>query len=365
MSDELVYVPGGDDDFIQLSKTPTGRLFKKHILSKGPLYYPGVRGGKVDIDDKFLETVVKNFEDHVVGHVQAPVVDGNNAHTEDPFRNIGEVVDLKIEDGKLYSYIDVRDEEASKKMGKTLLGASAMLSLDWKNTKTNKNVGPAIIHAAITNNPHLNDLEDFEEIISMSSVRDSNTSGGAIVLSNTPIKETKMDLDEMIASLRDEHGIDVPALQRAAAEAGTYAKLSADLQDALSTSGVLKLSNTEGEESSAEDIVAAVSQLAQDRVELSNKVDALVEDTAKTKAEKRVDDLVATGFIAPAKRDANLKLLLSNPEAFDELLPEKPIVELSNESGKEYKEDTHDVDVDAEIARLSSLGHSNGMTITA
>lgn len=170
-----------------------------------------------------------------------------------------------------------------------------------------------------------------------------------------------MDLDTLIASLRDEHGIDVPALQRVAAEAGTYAKLSADLQNALSESGVLKLSASEDGENTAEDIVAAVSQLAQDRVELSNKVDALVEDAATAKAEKRVDELVATGFIAPAKRDANLKLLLSNPDTFEELLPEKPIVALSSEAGKELKDEDHDVNVESEIARLSAFGADNGL----
>lgn len=172
-----------------------------------------------------------------------------------------------------------------------------------------------------------------------------------------------MDLDEMIASLRDEHGIDVPALQRAAAEAETVAKLSADLQDALTETGVLKLSA--GSESTAEDIVAAVTQLAEERVELSNKVDTLVQESAQAKAEKRVDELVAAGFITPAKRDANLKLLLSNPESFEELLPEKPLVELSNESGQEVKDDSHDVVVDDEIARLSALGEDSGLTIKA
>lgn len=361
MSNDLVYVPGGDDEFVALSKTPSGRLFRKHILSKGPLYY-GNR--TIDIDDDFLDTVVKNFNDHVVSHVQAPVVDSNNVHVEDPFRNIGEAVKIEREGDKLYSYIDVRDETAAPKMGKTLLGASAMLSLDWKNNKTNKKVGPALIHVAITNNAHLNDLEDFEEVLAMSAaVNDSNKSTRAVILSASPnSKESTMDLDEMIASLRDEHGIDVPALQLAASKAESYTKLSSDLQTALTENGVLKLSAGEGDENSAEDIVAAVSQLAQERVELSNKVDTLIEDAAQTKAEKRIDELVSGGFISPAKKDSQLKLLLSNAELFEELLPEKPIVELSAESGKEYKEGDHDVDVDNEITRLSALANN---TVTA
>lgn len=364
MSDDLVYAPGSDEGFVSLSN-PTGtRVFKKHILTKGPLYYPGVKGGKVDIDDDFLDTVVRNFNDHVVSHVQTPVVDKNNAHSEDPFRNIGEAIRVEREGDKLYSYIEVRDEAAAPKVGKTLLGASAMLSLDWKNNKTNKRVGPALVHVAITNNAHLNDLEDFEEVITMSSVNDSSTH--AVLLSATPTsKDAEMaDLDTLIATLRDEHGIDVPALQLSASNAAKFETLSTQLKDKLTASEVLKLSNND-EETSAEDIVAAVAQLAEDRVELSNKVDALVADAATTKAEKRIDELVAGGFITPAKRDAHLKLLLSNPDSFEDILPEKPVVELSIQSGDEIKDITHDgdVDVEAEVARLSAFGKNNGLTI--
>lgn len=257
MSDELYYVPGGDDTFVELSTSEGGKLFRKHILTKGPLYY----GNKtITIDDDFLDSVVRNFNEHVVSHVQAPVVDENNRHSEDPLRNIGEVVKVEREGDKLYSYIEVRDPVAAPKMGKTLLGASAMLSLNWKNNKTNKHVGPTLIHTAITNNAHLNDLEDFEEVLAMSSVSDSNNNRAVVLSAVQKPKESVMDLDEMIAKLRDEHGIDVPALQRTAAEAETIAKLSADLQDALTETGVLKLSA--GSESTAEDIVAAVCRAA-------------------------------------------------------------------------------------------------------
>lgn len=361
MTGELVYVPGGEDEFVELSRTSTGRVFRKHILSKGPLYYPGVKGGKVDIDDKFLDTIVENFNARVVSHVQAPVVDASNRHSEDPLRNIGEVIKVERDGDKLYSYIDVRDEEAANKMGKTLLGASAMLSLNWNNNKTNKRVGPALIHTAITNNAHLNDLDDFEEVLAMSSVDDS--SSRAVVLSAANNQgDTIMDLDEFITKGREEFDIDIPALQRAAAESGAYAKLSAQLQETLETSGLLKLSN-EGEEveTAAEDIVAAVTNIVETNVALSAKVDALAEDAARTKAEARVDALVKDGFITPAKRDSSLKLLLSNAELFEELLPEQPLVSLSSESGNEFKEESHDEIISEEIARLSAIGEAHGV----
>lgn len=354
--DDRVYVPGEDDGFVELSRTATGRKFRKHILSTGPLYYPGVKGGKVDIDEAFLTKLSENFNKKVCPIVQVPVVGDNNEHTEDPFRNVGEVVGVEVENGKAYAVIDARDEAAANKIGKTLLGASAMLSLDYTDTKTGQKAGPALLHVAITNRPHLTDLEDFEEVL-----LSHDSSSKAVVLSAAPNtnKETKMTLDELIAQARDEHGIDIPELQRVAADAGSLAKLSADIKSALSDGGVLKLSAES--EASTEDLVVAVTNIVETNVALSAKVDALVEESAKAKAEARVDELVAGGFITPAKRDANLKLLLSNPETFEELLPEKPLVALSAEKGDEFKDESHDASVQSEIARLTADAIAEGI----
>jgi hypothetical protein len=359
MEDELVYVPGEDDNFVSLSRTRSGKLFRKHILSEGAFYY---NDKKINIDKAFLSSVAKNFNDHVVSHVQAPVVDEKNRHSEDPFRNIGEVVGVEIENGKAYALIDVRDEVAAEKVGKTLLGASALLSLNWKNNLTNEYVGPALVHTAITNNAHLNNLEDFEEVLAMSNASsDSNKQAVMLTAAPTNSKESKMDLDEMIAVLRDEHGIDVPELQKTAGKADAFAALSATLQDTLVSSEVLSLSNSE-DETSAEDIVAAVSDLVQSRIELSAKVDTLVQESAHAKAEATVDAKIAEGFILPVKRDAALKLLLSDSQLFDEFLPEKPIA-LSIESGQDIKDDSHDETVESEVSRIAADAARNGIDI--
>ena len=369
MTTNLVYVPNDDTDFVSLSaselhlsRSVKGKLFKKHILSVGPLYYPGVKGGKVDVDDAFLQKVVTNFENKVRPIVQVPIVGDDNAHTEDPNRNIGEVVGLSVENGKLYSIIDVRDEAAVPKMGRTLIGASAMLSLDAMDNRTGKRSGPTLIHTVITNNPHVNELEEFEELLAASS-NDSSTEKAVLLSATDFSKESEMDLDTLIATLRDEHGIDVPALQRAASEAESFAKLSETLQDTLASSEVLKLSAADGAAPSAEDIVAAVATLAEERVELSAKVDTLVEESRNAKAEARVDELVAGGFITPVKRDASVKLLLSNSDLFEELLPEQPVVALSEESGREIKSEEQDVTIENEIARLSADAEAQGLNV--
>jgi len=356
MSDDLVYVPGEDDSFVALSRTASGKLFRKHILSKGTLFYPGVKGGKVDIDDAFLAKLSDNFNKKVCPIVQAPVVGDDNKHSEDPFRNIGEVIGFEVENGKGYAILDARDEKAASALGKTLLGASAMLSLDYTDTKTGKKAGPTLLHMAITNRPHLTDLDDFEEVLAASA----DSSSKAVVLTAARNhKESIMDLDELIAVSRDDFGIDIPELQAKAADADNLAKLSAVLQDKLNESGVLKLSADDA--ASADDIVAAVTSIVETNVALSADVADLKEASRTAKAEARVDELVAAGFITPAKRDANLKLLLSNPESFEELLPEKPLVALSAEAGQEFKEESHDETVNDEIARLSAFGTDQGL----
>ncbi len=165
-------------------------------------------------------------------------------------------------------------------------------------------------------------------------------------------------LDELISELRTDHNIDVPALQAAAADAGQGVQLSNDLAAKLNETGIIKLSN--GDTLSGEDVVTAFTELHGKNVELSAKVDALTETGAKNAAEARVDALVKEGRILPKHKDAQVTLLLSNAELFEQLLPEKPVVKLSNnsddaESGFEPTDDQHEKTVQDEIARLSNV----------
>lgn len=353
----FAYLPGEDDDsFVPLSRTKTGTLFKKHILSKGTLNYPGVKGGKVEIDDEFLTKLTTNFKNKVCDIVQVPVAGSNNEHTEDPFRNIGEVVDLTVENGKAYAYIDARDEAAANRLGKTLLGASAMLHLDYTDTRDGQKKGPTLLHVAVTNRPHVVELDEFEQLAALSS--DSSTEA-VFLTAATDTKDKKMalDLDEIISSLKEDHDIDLPALQLSAASAE---KLTAAVTEAVAETGVITLSA--GSEISTDDLVAGIAQIGKDRVELTAKVDALIETSKTDAAKARVASLVAEGKILPKNEESQVKLLLSNPELFEELLPETPIVKLSGaESGIDPLDEGPADLIEAEVARLSALAETEGM----
>lgn len=364
MGDELVIVPSDGDGYMELARTKQGRLFRKHLLTKGKLVHPKV--GEVDIDDTFLNKIKQNFEDGVCPIVQVPLANAKNEHSEEPDRNIGEVVDVQIDGDKLYAVLDIRDPEHASRMGKTYLGASAMLSLDYANTKTQKNVGPTLLHSCVTNRPYVIDLDDYEEIVAATTDRSDEP---VLLLTGTKTvekdiaKETEMpeeqtetvaepSLDELLATLKAKHNIDVSALQQTAADTDKQTQLSQTIVDALQNAGVVQLSNTDNKTVSNDTVITAVKELAGTNVTLTNRLTTL----EQRDAEHAVDALITTGHILPAKRKVMVELKLSNTELFDQLVPDAPIVKLTQELGKnEPKAREHELDIDAEIKRYGDM----------
>lgn len=357
MGDQLVITPGSSEEFIALSESGTRKRFKKHILSTGPLNYNTVAGGTLYIDDEYMDKIVENFKSGVCPIVQVPIVDDSNKHSEDPTRNIGRVVDLSYDGGKLYAIFDA--EKHAEDIGKTLIGASAMISTDYLDTRNKSRVGPTLLHMAITNRPHIVDLGEFEEIIAASG----DSTDEAVMLTATD-KENDMDLQELITKLETEHGVNVTELQERAGQADASAQAAKDAEDAFvslsnSVSGlleiepVLELSNSSSAE---EKIIGAITEITTKNLELSGKLDELEKASAREKAEHRVDSLVTEGKITPAARDAQVELLLSSPEIFEAILPTESIINLSGEPvGTDPVDTDPEKDVQAEIDRLSAL----------
>lgn len=367
MKDNLVIVPSNGPSFddmtnsapVELARKSTGKLFRKHILNKGTLLHP-TTGEKLTIDDDFVSKLKKNFDDKVCDIVQVPLANDKNEHSEDPTRNVGEVIGIEEADDKVYAIIDVRDEAAQPKMGKTLLGASAMMSLNYKDTRTGEYRGPTLLHTCVTNRPYVLGLEDYEEIVAASA----DNSEEAVLLTEEPAEEKeeavpaeekpqldspdeetkKMDKNEMLAALKEEHGIDVEALQEQAAKASAATELSNAIADALKGAQTVALSNGEGVEA----VTKAVTELATEKVALSNRVAGLEKAAAVADVEKLVEE----GRITPAQVEGLVEVKLSNPELFEKLVPAEPIIKMSNESGLSPKDEKPEVDLNKELDRL-------------
>ena len=372
-------------DEVRLSrKQKQGRVFEKHILNFGDLIHP-VTGQKIRIDKEFADKLVRNFDDGYCDIVQVPLANDQNQHVENPGANLGEVLGLRVDEtaGKVYAQVDARKH--AEDFGKTLLGASAFMHLNYKDTKTNNRVGPTLLHVAVTNRPYVTGLDPYQEIVAASSEYDGEPA--LLEMSATTDQEeaaVPRTLDEILAELKADHNFDVAGLQAQLAALETKANestaaLSAaqeelaakpDLEElvdkvrvALSGTGVAdetKLST--GGDVTADDIVSAVATLAQDNVKLpsaneetSNRVAAL----ERRHVEGEIDAFIAEGKILPAKREVFLTMALSNREMFDQIIPDEPIVKLGNELGSGPSAEAHqtqEVDIEAEIARLTGSG---------
>ncbi len=377
MSD-LVIIPSRDghaygeltEANVELSRRSSGTLFRKHILTKGELIHPNT-GSRIKIDDGFISQMKRNFDNKVCPIVQVPLANDNNAHVEDPDRNVGEVVDIEVSGDKVYAVIDAR-RNVERFKDRTYIGASAMLSLDYTDTNTGKKAGPTLCHVAVTNRPYITNLDEYEEIIKASA----DNSDEAVLLTE-PTTENNVDTnsgsseepevegnkpmtkEELIAALKTEHNIDVEALQASVADTADNApaaELSNKLVETLTDLGVVKLS-AEQTSANVEQVVNAVVDLAKDNVELSNRIEKLELSTAQKEAEFEVKTKIRDGFIEPANEEAMTELYLSNKSLYEKLLPSEAIVNLSGkETGTSVEPDENKIDIDAEVARLSQLG---------
>lgn len=332
--DTVVLSSTDNQDFVECSAShvkTSGTLFKKMLFRWGEFSNPNNPDLKVKVDQNFYDQMKKNFDNGICPIVQFPLADAHNNHSEDPARNLGQVVDLTSDDKGVYAYIDVRKN--AEDIGKTILGASAKVHLNYRDTRNNQPSGVSLLHVAATNRPYLVDLDDFEAV-NLSSVDTSNSNTVLLQLSapgDNPIseKEKPMTLskDELIASL-NEFGIDVQAGQRAISDLSDYLALSNVLEgdapatpEALSTA-IVELSNSVRERDTA-------------IAEREDKIQSLttqINEVNLSKAQAEVDSYISAGRILPTWKDDMIELSMNDRERFEKfLLPEGH--ELLNEVG--------------------------------
>jgi len=157
-----------------------------------------------------------------------------------------------------------------------------------------------------------------------------------------------MTLDELIAALLENHGIDVEALQAQAEEASAATELSNQLATQLAET--LELSSTDNTVDT-ETLVGAIAELAQEKVSLSARIETLEKD----RAGHIVQALINEGYILPHQKDTYVDLRLTNPEMFDKLIPSEPLVKLGSMAGQEQAPaaQQEELDIDAEVERYT------------
>lgn len=345
----IVPAPDGYGSYVELSDgrypNARGRLFRKHLLTLGNLNY---QGKTIKLDDSFYSRLKSNF-DSGVSMVQVPIADARNKHTEDPLRNAGEVVGLERDGNKVYDVIDVRDPEVAQRLADgRIMGASAFLHMDYTDTRSGDRVGPALLHHCLTNRPHVVDLEPYQEIVAATADMDWQDTEPLVLAQ----EEVTLTREEMIAALRDEHGIDVEGLQAQASQQASAAQLTSQIVEALKGTGTVSLT---GEGVDAETITGAIVELAATTRAQGEEITSL-----RTKdARREVKSFIDAGRLLPKAEERAVEMVLSGDREGLEffLSPEKePYVKLGHQQGIDPSGDNlrQETDVDQELVRLTS-----------
>lgn len=363
-----------DADTIQIGP----RTFRKRILRFGRWAHPSAPGGVLDVNLSYAQKLAQNFNDKVWDHVTLPY--GHpKSEQESAVNSAGEVIALAVEsvgdpavDGVWATCLF--DAEHADKVGTKVKGCSAGIIPDYVDHEIGGKgtVGPVLAHLALTNEPYIKGLGEFSPV---------ELSEDVYVLSLSKEDTTPMTLEEMLAALAKDHDIDVEALRTQVAAAEAVAtenetlkaenetlkaqppaepqvkaeakeeatkELVTALGNALSGSGLITLS--ESEAPSLQGVVSAVvhglkaAQTAQ--VEL-----------AETRADNAVDAAIKDGRILAAKRDAFRSIYLSSgEEVFNGLLPDEPLIDLSEHGHDAGSEEPggNTIDADAEADRIAA-----------
>lgn len=159
-----------------------------------------------------------------------------------------------------------------------------------------------------------------------------------------------MDLDTMLTKLKDEHGIDVRALQES--KGVDSGELLAALSNVLAPEAQDTLTIT--------DVADAVVELAEERVALSGQVATLVqanEALAQKEAAAEVEALIKQGRILPKQREKMIHLSRTDRETFDALLPDDAIVALSASGVDTFDTPEESEQMQKNIDRLAAIAN--------
>jgi hypothetical protein len=392
MTDELnyAYVQGPRSGFeqVELAKDAKGRVYRKHLLKYGSFPHPSKKGEQLVIDERLADNLIKNFEEGVCDIVQVPLANDENRHVEDPERNIGEVIALHKDADGLYADIDVRKPTAAEGIdNKTLLGISAMMHMNYTDTKSGKQVGPTLLHTLVTNRPYLTGLKGFEEVVA-ASVPGADTEvevvpvfGGEADKEVVPVlvsreEETHMTTKEEALAVLAAEGIDVQALQNQVVELSANQpdldevkqdiadEVIGSLRSVLAGVGATNLSAGSGDEDeiTMSDIAEAVIEVATEKASLEDQVAELSrknEMAEQKAAEAEVDDLITKGRVLPVQREVMVELARTDRDKFDKLVPDSPIVKLSEEGVTVHEDGDSEKrqQLEEDIERLSNLAN--------
>lgn len=368
-------------------------LFRKHMMRPGRWEHPNAPGGELVVDRPFLEKIAENFHAGARDTVPIPL-----SHKDtDGITSIGRVVDVEVTDEGLFGYHLITKEENAKKIeDDDWYATSVMVEPNFRNKETSKDIGPTLIHNAITNAPYMTGLAPFEAVAFGDdapdiTVLDFRTGDGP-----DGTKGEKMNVTEFLAENKDMTDEDFlkdlaearPELAKSlkvdpeAIKAAAAKETRDEIAGHLAESGIVIEFPTEKAKAKGEKTKAKVDDSVDISehpafVALSDAVKELTETQTKSAVETRVDQAIREGRVLPTEKEGLVAVGFSDSDLLNTLLdarkPNSSIV-MSEVGFKISQEPGETVDLNgvpqvsdpaAERERYKGVARSVGATVGA
>jgi len=304
----------------------SGNKFRKQILKIGKWYHWDAEGGILEITKEMIAKIVKNFRSKIIENVSVPLT-----HTNDPAKNTGEVIKVIRTKEGLDAIIEIKDDTIAEKIKKGLIKCiSASLDPNYRVKTTNKFVGPALLHAALVQEPYIKgmagfiplaDMFDGRPILQLEDTQRSNEE----ILKNVNEVLNKLTMKKVINNEEIEKEGNIEEV----IEEEEVEELPEEVAEEKIEEKVEEVKEEEKEEEVKEEEVALEDEVKEEEVASEDEVkeeentasaesseDIKPEEKAEdgngkvdfADAEKHYDEYLKAGKIVPAQKDSFVRL---------------------------------------------------------
>lgn len=326
-------------------------IFRKQILKLGDYVHPNNPENIMSITKETVKKMIENFKAGVIDKVPVPVT-----HTDSPTANTGYVIGLEEADDGLDAILKIEDDDVAEKIRKGLIPAiSASFSFDYLKKDSGERVGPTLLHTALVDIPYLKGMRDFEPIAL------SDGQKNYMFYKEDTKMDKKMNLEELLKVLKDEHKIDVVALQdEVKTLKESKEKADKDLETATATLSEIGKVLGEVVELSDEGMVASVKKVIGEKTNqeksiltLSDKIEKMEKEITKRDAKDAVASIVREGKLLPTQAEEFEALYLADKTLFEKITGKlSKVVDLGEEGFNLPKDPKKDIDYDAKAEEI-------------
>lgn len=323
MSDKVVYQLPSEGDFTAV-ELDDGRRYRKQLVKFGAWVNPHDPRKKMVLDKSWAAQVVQNFKDKVLNKV--PVVEGHPKTSGDLLAATrGWLSGLSIEDDGLYGELDITASDTTQKIDNGLYDdVSISFDPDYLDKLKGDNVGPALLHVGIVNDPYIKGMKPFMALADKTKVIMLSESKELEVSKVKNDREFPVEVkftedgEEKTVSIAAGEEIEVPEEVAEAVTAQVSEAVAPEVEKTDEEKAAEEAAAKEAEEKAAAEAAekeaadkAAAEKAEAEKSELEKTKEELADakkQIALGEAEKAYDTLLHEGKIVPAQHDTFIAL---------------------------------------------------------